>query len=300
MFYKNSLTVHGKSIALSLLLIALLAILSSCSQNTSPSSIVTPTPTSASSIPTLRITAVNYGYIMPDAITLRSRLVDIAMVNNGSEAHQAQVARLNAGVTRDEVIDRLITKKDQAAAFSLLTFAGGPDTVSPGYGQEAILNLTTGQYVLLCFVVGQDGIPHMNKGMIHFFTVSSGQSQQSVPQADGKVIMQDFNYDLPAVITQSRSLTLQVNNQGSEPHEMNIVELEKGKTIQDIASFFQSPSGPPPFEEAGGFAAIAPHESGWIKIHLEPGNYALFSILPDERTGKSQLSLGMITPFTVQ
>jgi hypothetical protein len=300
MLRTSSLTAYGRCITLSFLLIALLTMLSSCAENISPSSIVTPTPTSASSIPTLPITAVNYGYIMPNTITVRSGLVDIAMVNNGSEAHQAQVARLNAGVTRDEVIDRLITKKDQAAAFSLLTFAGGPDTVSPGYGQEAILNLTTGQYVLLCFVVGQDGIPHINKGMIHFFAVSSGLSQQTTPQADGKVIMKDFTYDLPAVITQSRSLTLQVTNQGSEPHEMNIVELEKGKSIQDIASFFQLPSGPPPFEELGGLAAIAPHASGWIKIQLEPGNYALFSILPDERTGKSQLSLGMITPFTVQ
>jgi hypothetical protein len=112
--------------------------------------------------------------------------------------------------------------------------------------------------------------------------------------------MTDYRYNLPAVITQSRSLTLQVTNQGSEPHEMNIVELEKGKSIQDIASFFQSPSGPPPFEELGGFAAITARESGWIKIHLEAGNYALFSILPDEKTGKSQLSLGMVTAFTVR
>ncbi len=300
MFYRSSLTTYGRSLAVSFLLIALLGTLSSCRDNASPSSIVKPGPISSSSIPTISITAVNYAYIMPSTLNVRTGLVDIAMVNNGSEAHQAQVARLNAGVTQNEIIDRLITKKDQAAAFSLLTFAGGPDTVSPGYGQETFLNLTAGQYVLLCFVVGQDGIPHVNKGMIHFFTVSSEQSQQNILQSDGKVIMKDFSYDLPRIVIQSKALTLQIVNQGSEPHEMNIVKLEKGKSVQDIPLFFQSPSGPPPFEELGGFAAIASGGSGWIKMHLDPGSYAAFSFIPDEKTGKSQLSMGMLTPFTVQ
>ena len=70
--------------------------------------------------------------------------------------------------------------------------------------------------------------------------------------------------------------------------------------IQDIASFFQTPSGPPPFEETGGMAALVAGGSGWIKIHLEPGNYAALSFIPNERTGKPQFTLGMILPFTVR
>jgi hypothetical protein len=259
-----------------------------------------PTPTSPSSIPVLLITAINYGYIMPDTINIRSGLIDIAMVNNGNEAHQAQVARLNHGVTSAKVLDELVTKKNQAAAFSLLTFVGGPDTVSPGYGQETILNLSAGQYVLLCFVVGSDGIAHVNKGMIHFFTVSSEQSQAAAPQSDGNIVMKDFSYTLPNIITHSRPLTLQVVNHGQQPHEMNIVKLAQGKSIQDITTFFQSPSGPPPFEELGGMATMQAGGSGCLSLHLESGNYAIFSFVPDAKTGKSQLALGMIKAFTVQ
>ena len=63
--------------------------------------------------------------------------------------------------------------------------------------------------------------------------------------------------------------------------------------------FFQSPSGPPPFEELGGLAALAPGGAGWIKIDLEPGTYAAFSFLVDQRSGEPQLALGVITQFTV-
>jgi hypothetical protein len=245
------------------------------------------------------ITAIDYGYLMPETIRVQAGLIDVALVNSGTQLHQAQVARLNHGVTRAHVLDELVTKRDLAAAFSLFTFMGGPDTISPGYGQETILSLPAGSYVLLCFVEGPDGIAHIDKGMIHFFTVSPAQSQRTLPQTDGEVVMQDSRYRLPEVITQSRPLTLHVTNQGTEPHELNIVKLELGKGIRDIAAFFQSPSGPPPFEDLGGLAALAPGGSGWVKINLEAGTYAVFSFLVDQRTGQSQLALGMIAQFTV-
>jgi hypothetical protein len=277
-----------------------LGFLASCATTpVSSGSVTQPTFTSPSSIPTVTITAIDYGYLMPETITVQDGLVDVALVNNGTQPHQAQVARLNPGVTRAHVLDELVTKRHLAAAFSLFTFMGGPDTISPGYGQETILSLSAGSYVLLCFVEGPDGIAHIDKGMIHFFTVSPVQGQKKLPQVNGEVVMQDFHYRLPEVINQSRPLTLHVTNQGSEPHELNIVKLEQGKRIQDIASFFQSPSGPAPFEDLGGLAALAPGASGWIKINLEAGTYAVFSFLVDQRTGKSQLALGMITQFTV-
>lgn len=82
-------------------------------------------------------------------------------------------------------------------------------------------------------------------------------------------------------------------------HELNIVKLAQCKSIRDMAAFFQEPSGPPPFEEVRGLAALAPGGSGWIKIDLEPGTYAAFSFLLDQRTGQPQLAFGMITQFTV-
>jgi hypothetical protein len=285
-----------------LVLFVLTGILTGCAGTTVLGSLKQPRPASRSALPVISITAVDYGYIMPSTLDVRAGLVDIAMVDNGTQPHQTQIARLKPGVTQQQVIDEFIEKRNQAAAFSLLTLVGGPDIISPGYGQETILNLSAGQYVLLCLVVGQDGIPHVNKGMIHFFTVepASTQGQEQPPQADGAVIMKDGGYVLPGVMAQARALTLYVTNQGTEAHEFNIVKLAADKGIQDIVSFFHSPSSPPPFEEEGGMAALVAGESGWIKTHLEPGTYAAFSFIPDQRTGKPQLTQGMITQFTVQ
>ena len=285
-----------------LLLLALSQMLVGCDSFQNPVKSVQPTATAllSASIPTILITAVDYGYAMPNVVNLPSGIVDFALINNGTQDHQAQVARLNVGVTRDEVVNELVTKKHLEAAFSLLTFVGGPDTIAPGYGQETMLHLSAGTYVMLCFVQGQDGVAHVDKGMLHFFTVSSNQGQETMPQVDGGITMKEFSYSLPQVITQSRLLTLQVSNLGTEPHEMNIIKLAQGKGVQDVQAFFRSPSGPPPFEELGGLATIDAGGVGWLQIHLEPGSYAVFSFILDQKTGKSQLSLGMIAPFTVQ
>ncbi len=286
-----------------LLMLALTELLIGCTSSQNPTKSVQSTvsiPRSSSSIPTILITAIDFGYMMPSTIHLSSGFVNFALINNGTQDHEAQVARLNAGVTRDAVVNEIVAKKHLEAAFSLLTFVGGPDTITPGYGQETTLHLSAGEYVLLCFVQGQDGIAHVDKGMIHFFTVSSTQGQEIVPHVDGAIAMKEFSYSLPQVLTQSRSLTLQVSNLGIEPHEMNIIRLAKGKNVQDVQAFFRTPSGPPPFEELGGLATLEAGGTGWLQVHLEPGSYAVFSFILDKKTGKSQLSLGMIAPFVVQ
>ena len=218
---------------------------------------------------------------MPESFALRAGLVDVRLVNNGTQPHQAQLARLNTGVTNAQVVDELIDKRQEAQAFSLFTFVGGPDTISPGDGQETLLNLSAGNYALLCLVTGSDGLPHIDKGMIHFLTVAPAQETSSAPEASGEIVMQDHGYILPTALRQSATATFQVVNQGKQSHELNIVRLANGKDAQDILTFFHNPSGPPPFEEYGGMATLAPGASGWIIVHLEPGNYAAFSAVPE-------------------
>lgn len=284
----------------SLVLLALLTACSSGAEIPQHGQPARTTPGTSPAFQTLTITALDYSYLMPNSFTLRAGLVDLVLVNNGTQPHQEQLARLNPGVTNNQVVDQLIVKRKEAEAFSLLTFVGGPDTLSPGNGQETILNLSAGQYVLLCLVTGPDGLPHIDKGMIHFLNVSAAQESQALPQSAGAIVIQDHNYILPGLLTQQRISTLTVENQGTKPHELNIVRLASGKSAQDVLTFFRSPSGPPPFEEAGGMATLAPGSSGWIVMHLEPGNYAALSIVPDPRTGAFQLTEGLLTTFTVR
>jgi uncharacterized cupredoxin-like copper-binding protein len=252
------------------------------------------------SVQTITITALDYTYDMPGSFALHAGLVDVRLVNNGTQPHQAQFARLNSGVTSAQVGEELITKRKEAEAYALFTFLGGPDTISPGDGQEALLDLSAGEYALMCLVTGSDGLPHIDKGMIHFLMVSAAKATQPAPQTKGEVVIQDHQYMLPRVLTQSGKWTVKVENQGTEPHELNIVRLASGKGAPDVLAFFRNPSGPPPFEEFGGMATLAPGTSGWITVHLEPGRYTALSAIPDPKTGVFQLTQGLLAMFTVQ
>ncbi|MDQ2715276.1 MAG: hypothetical protein M3Z08_10245 [Chloroflexota bacterium] len=287
------------SLVASIILPGLLAGCSNGTGKTQQRSLPSVTSTPASSWQTITITAIDYTYQMPTSFALQAGLIDLKLVNNGTQPHQAQLARLKPGVTREQVVNELLDKRQEAQAFSLLTFVGGPDTISPGDGQEALLDVPAGDYVLLCLVTGSDGLPHIAKGMIHFLTVSPAQTLQSQPQANGEIVMQDHQYLLPHVLTQSGSSTFKVANQGTVPHELNIVKLASGKSAQDVLAFFRHPSGPPPFEACGGMATLAPGTSGWITVHLAPGIYVALSAVPDPTTGVFQLTQGLLTTFAV-
>src|SRR5262252_8657752 len=93
-----------------LLLLALAAIVAACggSATTNPSG----TPTASQSIPKITITTKDYAFDMPESIA--TGYVDVTVVNTGTEEHQAQLVRLNNGVTLDQFKEAL--KKGPEAA----------------------------------------------------------------------------------------------------------------------------------------------------------------------------------------
>lgn len=294
-----SRAITGRTVRLVfLLLFPLTSILAACG-GAAPTTTTTPTATSQS-IPAVTIMAKDFSFAMPDSI--QAGMVDVTLINAGAEPHHAQIARLNDGVTFEQFLAALKKGRTGGAALSMVKFAGGPDTVDPGKSQEVILNLTEGQYVAICFVSGKDNVPHFAKGMIKTFKVvgPSNQGQVSVPQTNGEVILKDFSFVLPDSIKTAGSTTLKVTNQGPQPHEMNLLKLAPGKTLKDVMAFFNKPSGPPPFADAGGMGAIAAGASALVKLNLDAGNYVALCFVPDPKTGKSHAELGMVTMFTVK
>ena len=285
---------RGWMSAFMLLIVA--SLLAACGASPSTSSPSTSTSRPAATVPQVTIIAKDFSFAMPD--TLQAGLVAITLTNQGSQPHQAQLERLNDGVTQARVLAAF--KKGPDALLPLLSSYGGANTVDPGQSQEAILNIAQGQYIMLCFVSGPDTLPHFIKGMYKFFTVtgSSNANQVSQPQVNGQVMLRDFSIVLPTSIP-AGPLMLQVTNQGSQPHEMDVLKLMPGKSMQDALTFLQQPAGPPPFADAGGMGALNPGMSGWVKLNLTSGNYVALCFVPDHTTGKPHFALGMSTSFAV-
>jgi uncharacterized cupredoxin-like copper-binding protein len=262
------------------------------------------TPTAAAgSISAVDITAKDFAFDAPDRIT--GGLVRFNLKNTGKESHQAIVVRLNQGVTQEQ-FQTALKSPDPVAVLPLVTFAGGPNTVGANGNQSVVDNLQQGQYAFLCFVSGDDDVPHYAKGMVKAFTVSApAQAQAQPPEAKQTVNMTEYNFtgvdSLPAGKT-----TLQVRNTGAQPHELTVLKLEKGKTIDDLVKLLSSPgaapAGPLPFEDAGGYGAVAPNSTGWVDLNLEAGNnYVFLCFVPDPAKGSApHAALGMIKQISVQ
>lgn len=266
----------------------------SASGNTQTSMVTRP-------IPTITIKAVDFSFEEPQ--TVQAGLVDVNFINTGKEPHQINIGRLNDGVTFDQFKTVLDDKnKGPGAALGLATLYGGANTIPPGQSQEVILNFPAGQYVSICFVAGADNIPHYTKGMLTQFTVTGSPGKQDEPKADGDIMLQDFNFTLPSSI-HAGPLTLKVTNNGPQPHEVTIIKLLQGISLTKLLQVMNQPNppaGPPPFEDAGGLGAIKPNSSAWLKLNLQPGNYATLCGVPDQKTGKPHFMLGMYASFTVK
>ncbi len=244
------------------------------------------------------IGAADFAFTAPDEIA--GGPVTITLSNTGAEPHQAQIVHLVEGKTFAD-LQAALGSGDENALFPLIEFAGGPGGIAPGATQTVDVTLPAGHYALLCFISSADGAPHFAKGMVKQLEVTAPAGEAAAaPATDGTVVLKDFTFELPAIA--AGPMVLAIQNDGPQPHEFTILRLAEGKTVDDALAFFQpdSPPGPPPFTDAGGFQAIGPGGGGNVHVNLEAGNYFAICFVPDPATGQPHAALGMVSPFTVQ
>ena len=115
-----------------------------------------------------------------------------------------QFVKLNQGVSQQQFQETLqetlqaFPQEGEAALgriFQIVAFTGGPSGIGPGGQSEAVVDLQAGDYVLLCFIAGADGIPHLAKGMVQPLTVTVPPSDRPAePEALGTVGLDDFAF----------------------------------------------------------------------------------------------------------
>ncbi len=255
-------------------------------------------------IQTMVIEAFDYGFKTLGSIP--GGLTRVQMKNTGKELHHAQFMLLNTGVTPDQLGAAFAKGPD--AAFGLVTLHGGAGTIAPGGSTEVILNLNEGQYMIVCFIAGDDHIPHLAKRMLMPLKVTAAPATAaSAPAVNGTITMFDFNFTMPDTIPAGKSMYT-VTNTGAQFHEFNIGQLAPGKTLADAKAFFDPapntppPAGPPPVAPVGGMNALSKGNSGIVVLDLKPGDYVAVCNVPGQSkpNGDSHVHLGMIKAFTVK
>ena len=179
-----------------------------------------------------------------------------------------------------------------------MTSVGGPNAPVPGGEASATLDLAPGSYAIVCFIPSSDGVPHVMKGMSRALTVTGPDAGLPLPKSDVTVTLRDYSFDLSHPFVAGHQV-VRIHNAATQDHELFLVRLAPGKTVQDLTTWTEKMTGPPPAMPLGGVTALGTGHENEISVDLTPGQYGLICFLPDLRDGKPHFVHGMTKAFTI-
>lgn len=274
-----------------------------------------PPPELASTAPNVvSLTATEYAFDAPD--TVAAGWTTFRLANQGGEVHYGHIVQLDSGRTVQELVDAYAEAiRTSGPRPKWVKRFGGPGGSAPGSTASVTQHLEPGNYVWICPVEDSTGAPHFGKGEFKSFVVRPADpavaQRAAAPEADMTIGLQDFSFALDSPLVAGRH-TVRVHNAGVEPHDLVILRLAPGKTIEDIRTWLNPelarrdvPAGEPPpsFESmgtgAGGIAAIAPGMESFFETDFTPGEYVMvcMATAPD---GRSHIEHGMIRQVAIR
>ncbi|HEX4561561.1 MAG TPA: hypothetical protein VH113_06980 [Gemmatimonadales bacterium] len=252
-----------------------------------------PPPAAQASANSLRIVANDFSYVSPD--TVPAGLTNIVMVNHGKEPHQAAIFRMDSVKTTAEIQAGLMSNTIP----SWVIITGGPNGADPGDSSNVAAVLKAGNYMMVCFMSGADGKPHLMKGMTKPFVVKPAGAAMALPNADVTVTTKDYSFEVSPAIT-AGTHTIRLVNAGPQLHEITLVKMARGKTMKDAQTWMAAGmKGMPPFTSFGGIAGLAMGQAANFTATFTPGDYVMLCFVPDTKDGKAHLEHGMVLPFKV-
>jgi hypothetical protein len=254
-------------------------------------------PPAAAATPNMvSFTAKEYSFEGPD--TIPAGLTMIHLTDAGQQLHHVQLLKLEEGKTFADF---------QAAAKNLASGPppawvvpyGGVNPPAPGATTTAMEVLEAGNYAVVCFVEDANHVPHMAKGMMKGLTVTpSPNANLTEPTADVTLTLNDYAFTLSKPLVAGRQL-IKVENAAAQPHEVVLVQLAPGKTIEDLGKWVMDMKGPPPGKPFGGIPGFMKGKNTFFEVNLEPGEYGMICFVPDAKDGKPHFTHGMTSQFKV-
>ncbi len=252
---------------------------------------IAPLPVLADISPHSVFVAEDFRFEGPEVLT--GGVVRLQLHNHGNTLHHLQLLRLAQGKTPEDFFKALEARPGEFPDWS--HFVGGPNAVVPNAQATATVDLKPGWYVLLCLIPDKTGKPHFQHGMVKTLQVTGNHG---LPPGDFPaqitVGQMDFGFLVAEQIRRGPA-TIKVHNQGTQPHELVLVELQAGHTIKDFATDVLETSGKP----IGGITGLDHGGQGFFEAEFHSGRYGLICFFPDKETGVPHFMRGMMWEFTV-
>ncbi|MFL5385941.1 MAG: hypothetical protein ACJ8GN_25780 [Longimicrobiaceae bacterium] len=240
------------------------------------------------------VVARDFAFQAPDEV--QAGLVTIQLQNRGTNLHHMAIMKLDDGKTLQDLFAAF---QAGGAPPAWAHDVGGPNAPDPGSDANATMFLEPGNYALLCFVDMPDHVPHVMKGMAKPLRVTPAVVPAAARAITGDVTMtlSDYTFTLSKPITRGVH-TIRVENPAAQSHEVELVKLAPGKTLQDLMAWIANPQGPPPGNAIGGIAGMQHGVVQSFTYDFGPGTYGLICFLPGP-DGKPHFMHGMMQEFTV-
>jgi len=263
--------------------------------------------------------AKEYSFEGPTELT--SGISKLTMQNDGMMDHHFMLLKFADGKSMADLGAAMEQGLDGLA--TLGTAVGGPGSASAGESSSVLMDLAEGNYVAMCLIPDDDGIPHAAKGMVLPITVAASATPAAVvaPTADANVTLTEFHFMGIPETSAAGPQIWEVTNTGTQLHEMGVAKLAPGVTFEMLQAMLMSSDATPaadmatpdsemspeaspaaaalPFTSIGGAAPMSPGTSLWYTADLDAGDYFAICFVPDAESGAPHFALGMISPFTV-
>lgn len=263
----------------------------------------------AASSNTLTVKASEYTYQLKGSP--KAGWTQINFDNTGVEDHMMAVMKLKKG-TKAAQLKQAFTSNDESAFNDIAdtskgdpTLPGTPGLLGPGQKTTTLTNIPAGTYGIACFVTAPDGSPHAAHGMYKIFTVKGKSTFKPPTDGVADVSLSDTAITAPTGDA-PRSATVKVTNTGTKAHDLQLVKLATGKTLDEAKAYFdtllstgKAPAGDAPGTLVGGVVGVAPNGGvAYVEWTLPAGTYGYVSTEGD--APNDDYTAGLHGTFTIK
>jgi len=231
--------------------------------------------------------------------SIKGGLVELELQNTSDERRDAQIVRVEGKHSTEEFLK--VIQSEGGPIPNWIQDGGGVPQVDPGQTGTSIQNLATGNYFVFSGPEG-DGQPARTE-----LEVKDGGRPGPLPKASAEIVARDYAFDVNGLKAGKNKVLFK--NAGTELHHAVGAPLRPGKTVDDVTKFARAmsrgarPSGPPPFDEKGGFSTAVIDGGVEQVIDLDvkrPGRYVIMCFITDRKGGPPHIMKGMIKEIEVK
>ncbi|MCB1006256.1 MAG: hypothetical protein KDB35_18885 [Acidimicrobiales bacterium] len=260
-------------------------------------------PPAPEAVQHLDIEAADYQFAFdPPAEQVVAGWTSLTLRNVGDEAHQVMFARIKDGVDMAELAAAGAGDSSGAGAIEFVDMIGGVSYIGPGQDTTALVNLTEGVVMAMCYVPDSKGVAHALMGMTAMLTVGAPSGDTAPPGDEPVVGTIEFSEDGYRVPDDLTTGWYHVQNTDSALHEMALLRLDRSIDDEEAATIVgQLAANEVPDVEltaVGGMGAVSSGFDGYLYLDLDDGAYLAVDFMPDPGEPRPHMLDGYYTTFS--